>query len=153
MLYLIKFILISQILSVLTYTNHSSINIKLPIKSYDNIHAASLSTAPIKYNEIKSELSESEQIKFNRVKKKIKYELTKKIKYKLEESIIEIYESSNEYWLVHQSIYDDILTLYIFEVKGKYMEVYEYELSAKNLRKLLEKKKKEKMNDYFIEIS
>ena len=44
-----------------------------------------------------------------------------------------------------------MLILYIFEIEGRYMNVYEYELSERQLKKLLDKKKKVD-NDYFIEI-
>ena len=137
MLYLVKFLLVTQLLTVLTFTNHSTIHIKEPIKSINLINGATLSS-------LSSQLTPSEQIKFNKVKKKILAEFNKK-------NVIEVYDSPNEYWLVYDNPKYELLTLYIFEVSGKYMDVYEYELTNRQLVKLLEKKKREVKNDYFIE--
>ena len=155
MLYFLKFILISQILSVVTYTNHSKINISSPISI--NHVSKSVGTYGIGSAHLYKYLPklETEQAKkFSRTKNKIINELNKKIKYRLEESIIELYESSSEYWLLYTSIHDDTSILYIFEVIGKYMEVYEYELTNRQVKILLEKKRKKDLEnyyDYFIE--
>jgi hypothetical protein len=138
MLYLVKFLLVTQLLTVLTFTNNSTIYIKSPIKSINQISGATLSG--ISY----SQLIPNEQIKFNRVKKKIMSEFKQK-------NVIEVYDSSNEFWIVYDNPEEELLTLYIFEVSGKYMDVYEYELTTRQLVKLLEKKKREVKNNYFIE--
>jgi len=155
MLYFIKFMLISQILSAVTFTNYSKINISSPI-SINHI-SQSVGTFGIGSAHLYKyipKLENEQEKKFSRTKIKIKNELLKKIKYRLEESIIEIYESSSEYWLLYTNVYEDTSILYIFEVSGKYMEVYEYELTNKQVKKLLEKKKKKDLNNennYFIE--
>jgi len=155
MLYLIKFLLISQIFKVLTFTNHSTIHINNgPIKaSYETlINGAALSGNS--YKSYQTKMTESEQIKFNRVKKKILSEFKDRSIYKLDRVITEVYESSYEYWITLQEYDDELITLYIFEVTGKYMDVYEYELTERLLDKLLKKKNLEKNQDlvsYFIE--
>jgi len=135
MLYIFKFLLVSQFLSVLTYTNHSQITINSEINSNQNIfHPAALGTGTI--HSITSINS-----KFARAKKKIRTEFQNKLKYEYEGSISEVYESEDELWI----LYDDflnMLTLYIFEIDGRYMNVYEYELSERQLKKLLDKKRR-----------
>ena len=144
MLYIFKFLLVSQFLSVLTYTNHSKIIINSSINNNQNFfHPAALGTETI------SSIS-SINSKFARAKKKIRTEFHNKFKYEYEGIITEVYESEDELWI----LYDDfinMLTLYIFEIEGRYMNVYEYELSERQLKKLLDKKKKVN-NNYFIEI-
>jgi len=144
MLYIFKFLLVTQFLSVLTYTNHSKIIINSSINNNQNFfHPAALGTGTI------SSIS-SINSKFARAKKKIRTEFHNKFKYEYEGIITEVYESEDELWI----LYDDfinMLTLYIFEIEGRYMNVYEYELSERQLKKLLDKKKKVD-NDYFIEI-
>jgi hypothetical protein len=155
MLYFIKFVLISQILSVVPFTNYSKINISSPI-SISHL-SKSVGTYGIGISHLYKyipKLETEQEKKFSRTKNKIKNELLKKIKYRLEESIIEIYESSSEYWLLYTSIHNDESILHIFEVSGKYLEVYEYKLTNRQVKILLEKKKKKELNkqfNYFIE--
>jgi len=134
MFILIKFLIVTQILSKIEVTNYSKINIRAPIDIFK--------TKPI--------LTVDQKNKFNRVKKLIITEMKNKIIDESYETYREIYNKDDEFWILYESAYIKNPQLFIFDVSGKYLDVYEYVLSYNQLNKLMKNKLQNKIN-YFIE--